>query len=185
MPTWSVGAKRHPLGARASRPHPYRVAEIVPQTKKISTKGHEGRPRATKRDGFAPRERGRPARILIPFAVAERQHDFAGSHQVGGNRNGQAEEDPRRRSGSIRAAEMAGVVPGIVRAGRPRSRGGIIHTRNREHRLHRAREPGKAPYASLKNHSPLEGKSARPGRSPQSSRRGQTRRSASDDQHCE
>ena len=103
--------------------------------------------------------------------VAERQRDLAGSQPVGVNLNGQTERDPRRRSGSIRVAEMAEAALGIVRAGRPRSRGGIIHTKNREHRLHHARESGKAPYADLKNHSPLEGESAR-GRSPQSSRRG-------------
>ena len=55
--------------------------------------------------------------------VAERQHDLAGSQPVGVNLNGQTERDPRRRSGSIRVAEMAEVVPVIVRAGRPRSRG--------------------------------------------------------------
>ena len=103
--------------------------------------------------------------------VAERQRDFAGSHPVGVNLNGQTERDPRGRSGSIRVAEMGEAVPGIVRAGRPRSRGGIVHTLNREHGLHRAQESGKEPCASLKNHSPLEGESAR-GRSPLSSRRG-------------
>ena len=38
---------------------------------------------------------------------------------------------------------MAKAVPDIVRAGRPRSRGDIIHTINREHGLHHARESGK------------------------------------------
>ncbi len=49
--------------------------------------------------------------------------------------------------------------------------GGIIHTKNREHGLHHAQESGKELGSALKNHSPLEGESAR-GRSPQSSRRG-------------
>ncbi len=45
----------------------------------------------------------------------------------------------------------------MVRAGRPRSRGGILHTLNRIHGLHHARESGKAPGSALKYHSPLEG----------------------------
>ena len=45
----------------------------------------------------------------------------------------------------------------MVRAGRPRSRGGILHTLNRIHGLRHARESGKKPCAGLKNHSPLEG----------------------------
>ena len=63
-------------------------------------------------------------------------------------------------------------MPGIVRAGRPRSREAIVHTLDREHGLHHAQQSGKKSCASLKNHSPLEGESARQGRSPQSSRRG-------------
>ena len=51
-----------------------------------------------------------------------------------------------------------------VRAGRPRSRVGIIHPTNREHDLHHAQEQGKGPFASLKNHSPLEGESQSPSR---------------------
>ena len=38
--------------------------------------------------GSIPWERGRPARILIQLGIAEHQHDFAGSHHVGGNHNG-------------------------------------------------------------------------------------------------
>ena len=62
-------------------------------------------------------------------------------------------------------------MPRIVRAGRPRSQEAIVHTLDRELGLHHARESGKEPCAGLKNHSPLEGESAR-GRSPQSSRWG-------------
>ena len=79
---------------------------------------------------------------------------------------------PWRRCRSV--AEMGGAVPGVVRAGRPRSQEAFIHTKNREHGLHHAGESGETPYASLEYHSPLEGESARPGRSPQSSRWGQT-----------
>ena len=52
----------------------------------------------------------------------------------------------------------------MVRAGRPRSRGGIIHTVNREHGLHPAQASGKAPGSALKYHSPLEGESQKPSR---------------------
>ena len=71
-------------------------------------------------------ERGRPARILFLMAVAEHQRDFAGSHHVGSNRNGQAEGEPWRRCRLIQVAEMAEAVPGIVRAGRPRSQEVVI-----------------------------------------------------------
>ena len=54
---------------------------------------------------------------------------------------------------------MGGAVPGVVRAGRPRSQEAFIHTKNREHGLLHAGESGKTPYASLECHSPLEGES--------------------------
>ena len=73
-----------------------------------------------------PWERGRPARILFLLGVAEHQRDFAGSHHVGGNRNGQAEGEPRRRCRSIQVEELAEAAPGFVRAGRPRSQEAII-----------------------------------------------------------
>ena len=86
------------------------------------------------------RERGRPARILslitwgarasrphsVPLAAAELQCDAAGSHPVGENPIGQAEEKPWRRSRLIQVGEMAQAVPGLVRAGRPRSREAVI-----------------------------------------------------------
>ena len=119
-----------------------------------------------------PWERGRPARILLLIGVAELPRGFAGSHYVGGNRNGRAEGEPRRRCRSIQVAEMAEAVPGIVRAGRPRSQEAIIHTINREHGLHPAKESSKESYASLKNHSPLEGESAKPAVEPEGGKRG-------------
>ena len=67
---------------------------------------------------------------------------------------------------------MTEAVPGIVRAGRPRSQEAFVHTKNREQGLHLATLSGKEPFAGLKNHSPLEGESARQGRSPQSNRWG-------------
>ena len=72
------------------------------------------------------RERGRPARILVPLAGAELQCNAAGSHPVGENPIGQAEGEPWRRSRLIQVGEMAEAVPGLVRAGRPRSREAFI-----------------------------------------------------------
>ena len=60
------------------------------------------------------------------MVVAEHQRDFAGSHHVGSNRNGQAEGEPRRRCRLIQVVEMAEAVPGIVRVGRPRSQEVVI-----------------------------------------------------------
>ena len=45
---------------------------------------------------------------------------------MGGNPIGQAEEKPWRRSRLIQVGKMAEAVPGLVRAGRPRSQGAII-----------------------------------------------------------
>ena len=59
--------------------------------------------------------------MLLLMVVAELPRGFAGSHYVGSNRNGQAEGEPGRRCRSIQAEEMAEAVPGLVRAGRPRS----------------------------------------------------------------
>ena len=60
--------------------------------------------------------------------VAERQRDFAGSHPVGVNLNGQTERDPRRRSGSIRVAEMGEAVPRHCAGGTPALPGGPSST---------------------------------------------------------
>ena len=109
--------------------------------------------------------------MLFLMVVAELPRGFAGSHYVGNNRNGQAEGEPGCRCRSIQVEEMAEAVLGIVRAGRPRSQEAFDHTINREHGLHHAQESGKKLCAGLKNHSPLEGESAR-GRSPHSSRWG-------------
>ena len=63
--------------------------------------------------------------------------------------------------GSIQVREKAEAVPGLVRAGRPRSQEAFDRTINREHGLHPAKESSKKPLAGLKNHSPREGESAR------------------------
>ena len=62
----------------------------------------------------------------VPLAAVEHQCDAAGSHPVGGNSIGQAEGEPWRRSRLIQVGEMAEAVPGLVRAGRPRSQQAII-----------------------------------------------------------
>ncbi len=108
----------------------------------------------------------------VPLVSAELPRDSAGSRHVGGNRNVQVEGEPWRRCRSIQVEEMAEAVPGLVRAGRPRSQEAFIHTINRKQGLHLAEESGKKPFAGLKNHSPLEGESARQGRSQRSSRWG-------------
>ena len=59
----------------------------------------------------------------VPLAAAELQCDAAGSHAVGGNGIGWAEGEPWRRCRSMQVGEMAEAVPGLVRAGRPRSQG--------------------------------------------------------------
>ena len=62
----------------------------------------------------------------VSLAAAELQCDAAGSHSVGENRIGQAEGEPWRRSRLIQVGEMGWAVPGLVRAGRPRSQQTII-----------------------------------------------------------
>ena len=62
----------------------------------------------------------------VPLAAAELQCDAAGSHPVGGNSIGQAEGEPWRRCRLIQVGEMAEAVPGLVRAGRPRSQEALI-----------------------------------------------------------
>ena len=62
----------------------------------------------------------------VPLAAAELQCDAAGSHTVGGNSIRQAEGESWRRFRLIQVGEMAEAVPGLVRAGRPRSREAII-----------------------------------------------------------
>ena len=62
----------------------------------------------------------------VSLAAAELQCDAAGSHPVGENPIGQAEGEPWFHSRSIQVGEMAEAVPGLVRAGRPRSQEAII-----------------------------------------------------------
>ena len=81
----------------------------------------------------------------VPLAAAELQCDAAGSHPVGENPIGQAEGETWRRFRLIQVGEMAEAVPGLVRAGRPRSREAIIvragRPRSREAVIVRAGRP--------------------------------------------
>ena len=75
--------------------------------------------------------------------VTERQREVAGRQRAFRSEpHGQDPRRPPRSYGSNEVAEMAEAVPDMVRAGRPRSRVGILHTTNREHGLHPARESG-------------------------------------------
>ena len=124
------------------------------------------------RQGRSPaRERGRPARNLI--SGWRRWSDSArlpaGSHPAGVNRDGQAQWE-RSTGRWFRCALFGGGVDGRLfagiwmRAGRPRSRVGILHTTNRDHGLHHAQDWGKGPFASLSITPPVRG--IGPGRSP-------------------
>ena len=62
----------------------------------------------------------------VPLAAVELQCDAAGSHPVAGNSIGQAEGEPWRRCRLIQVGELAEAVPGLVRAGRPRSQEAFI-----------------------------------------------------------
>ena len=70
------------------------------------------------------------ARASRPHALSLRAAQFpcdgAPVHPGGGNLTGPAEAESWRRCRSRRVEEMAEPVPGFVRAGRPRSRVGII-----------------------------------------------------------
>ena len=120
----------------------------------------------------SPRERGRPARILMPLW---RLLSVSATWQAATRSAGTATARPKKTHGAVPGRSKWRRWPRLRQAlcGRDARAPGwaIVHTLNREHGLHHARESGRAPFASLKNHSPLEGKSARPGRSPQSSRR--------------
>ena len=94
------------------------------------------------------------------------------------------------KGGVIGPPGSAGVPPAseTCRRFRPRLRAraqttNILYTINRKQGLHPAKQWDKEPCAGLKNHSPLEGESARPGRSPQSSRWGASLVICGDYQH--
>ena len=76
----------------------------------------------------------------VPLDGAELQCDAAGSHPVGANPIGQAEGEPWRRFRLIQVGEMAEAVPGLVRAGRPRSQQAFIpshrHTKGTKLQMH-------------------------------------------------
>ena len=92
---------------------------------RLSEKLPGAHPPPHRRDGIAW-ESGRPARILSLMVVAELPRGVAGSLYVGSNYNGPTVREPWRRSRLIQVGEMVEAVPGLVRAGRPRSREAII-----------------------------------------------------------
>ena len=61
----------------------------------------------------------------VPLPAARFPFDAAAGHPAGGNRIGPAEAEPWRRCRSIQVAEMTEAAGRFVRAGRPRSRGGL------------------------------------------------------------
>ena len=62
----------------------------------------------------------------MPFRAAQFPCDVAAGHPAGGNHMGSADAESWRRCRSSRVEELAEAVPGLVRAGRPRSRVGFI-----------------------------------------------------------
>ena len=76
--------------------------------------------------GGTTRERGRPARILIPCLPLEVPCDAALGHPAGGNRMGRPKQSPGAVAARSGWRRWHKAVPGLVRAGRPRSRVGFI-----------------------------------------------------------
>ncbi len=72
---------------------------------------------------------------------------------------------PNERQGSVTVRSQWRSRPSLcrvnVRAGRPRSRVGILHSTDREPDLHHTQESGKRPFASLKYHPRDRGRLAR------------------------
>ena len=62
----------------------------------------------------------------LPLRAAQFPCDAAANHPAGGNRIGPAEAEPWRRFPLIQLEEMGEAAGGLVRAGRPRSRGAFI-----------------------------------------------------------
>ena len=93
--------------------------------RRLSEKSPTGYPPLHHRDDTT-RERGRPARILsleLSLSFPVMRHP---GYTAGENRMGPAEVEPWCRCRSIRVEEMGEAMQGIVRAGRPRSRVGIL-----------------------------------------------------------
>ena len=62
----------------------------------------------------------------VPWVAAQFPCDVAADRPAGGNRMGPAEAEAGRRCRLIAVEEMAEAAGGLVRAGRPRSRGGFL-----------------------------------------------------------
>ena len=79
----------------------------------------------TSPSGRHPRERGRSRPHAVPSVAAQFPCDVAADRPAGGNRMGPAEAEAGRRCRLIPVKEMAEAAGGFVRAGRPRSPGGL------------------------------------------------------------
>ena len=87
---------------------------------------------SSKSDGKRAHPGARASRPhALPLRVAQFPCDGAPGHLAGGNAMGSAEADSWRRCRSTRVEQIAEAVPGLVRAGRPRSRMGFIPWRRR------------------------------------------------------
>ncbi len=98
------------------------------------------------------------------FHTTNREHDLRHAREWGKGLFARRKETHGAVAGQSKWRTFPTPRRENVRAGRPRSRVGINHTRMRGHDLHHAQESGKAPFASLKYHFPLEGESQKPSR---------------------
>ena len=102
-------------------------------------------------------ERGRPARMLIPLwrslSVSATWQPACRCEPQRPNR----ERPPAPFRVDPSGGDGRGCASALCGRDARAPRGAIIHAKNREHGLHHAQKSGKAPFASPKNHSPLEG----------------------------
>ena len=83
-------------------------------------------PVKSKSDGRRPHPGARASRPhAIPLRTAQFPCDVAPGHPAGWDAIDSAEAESRRRCRSTRVEQIAEAVPRLVRAGRPRSRGGF------------------------------------------------------------
>ena len=107
---WCGGGLRIPRIARHQTPKTKSCASCASMFKKnIDPLRRPGRPPTPIEARNPPGSAGVPPASLFLMEVAERQRDFAGSHPVGVNLNGQTERDPRRPAG---VPHRTGLSPG-------------------------------------------------------------------------
>ena len=174
---------RIPRIARHQTPKTKSCASCASMFKKnIDPLRRPGRPPTPIEERNPPGSAGVPPASLFLMEVAERQRDFAGSHPVGVNLNGQTERDPRRRSGSIRVAEMGEAVPRHCAGGTPALPGGPSSTQKTGNMVYiMPRNRARRLLQASRITPPWRG-SRREGGARSRAGGGQTRRSVSDDQ---